>query len=70
MKNQKRTRKQRVYYGYHGRSTKRIPVIRLGGQYLSDFEFDIGDTIEITPEAGRIVITKVLVAGTDENSKA
>jgi len=70
MRNQKRTRKQRVYYGYHGRSTKRIPVIRLGGQYLSDFEFDIGDTIEITPEAGRIVITKVPAMQASENNKA
>jgi len=70
MRNYKGARKQRVYYGYHGRSTKRIPVIRLGGQYLSDFEFDIGDTIEITPEAGRIVITKVPATQACENNKA
>ena len=55
--NKKRTMK--VYYGHHSRSFSKHPVIRLGGKYLSNMDFKIGDAIEITTEFGRISIVKI-----------
>ena len=49
-------RRLKVYYG-HGTNYARHPVIRLGGKYLSLQDFKIGDMVEVTLEAGRIVIT-------------
>ena len=37
-------------------------MIRFGGVYLSALDFQIGDSIEITVERGKIVITKVTVS--------
>jgi hypothetical protein len=48
-----------VYYGYHGRSYKRHPVIRLAGKYLSLLDFKVGDKIEITLEPNLILINKL-----------
>ena len=56
-KNGKRSLK--IYYGYHSNSTKRRPYIRLCGDYLTAFDFQIGDAIEITGEKDKITITKV-----------
>ena len=53
----KNTRILKVYYGYHGRPYKQHPVIRLKGKYLATLDFRIGDTVEISAELGRIVIT-------------
>ena len=55
--NKKRTLK--VYYGYHCGSYKRHPVIRLGGKYLANMDFKVGDVIEITIESGHIRIEKI-----------
>jgi hypothetical protein len=58
-------RKLKVYRGHFclrfGHSYKAHPVISLGGIYLSAFDFQIGDVIEVSTEKGRIVITKVNV---------
>ena len=53
---------QKVYRGFQrrGYSFKEHPFIRLGGIYLSDFDFEIGDTIEVTIEPGKISINKML----------
>ena len=51
------TRRLKVYYGHHGKTYKRHPVIRLAGKYLSTLDFKIGDMVEVTVESGRIVIT-------------
>lgn len=40
------TRSLTVYYSY--RCNRRIPVIRIGGDYLHNMGFSIGDTITIT----------------------
>ncbi len=57
-----RRSKRKVYYAYARRSRKDIihPVIRLGGIYLREFGFNIGDDIEVSCEKGRIVINKIL----------
>ncbi len=57
-----RVKTQKVYRGYQKRShyvLKEHPIIRLSGIYLSNFDFEIGDNIEVSTEKGRIVITKV-----------
>jgi hypothetical protein len=53
----KRIRK--VYHAYYPGNRDPHPVIRIGGKYLSALEFDIGDTVEVVMEPGRIVITKI-----------
>ena len=54
-----KTRRLKVYYGHHGNSYQRHPVIRLGGKYLSLLDFKIGDMIEIKMERDSILITKL-----------
>jgi len=52
---------QKVYRGYHKRRGYAYiphPIVRIGGSYLSQFDFEIGDTIEVLIEKGRIVISK------------
>lgn len=51
-------RRLKIYYGHHSNSYKQHPVIRIAGKYLSPFDFKIGDQVEVTLEAGRILITK------------
>jgi hypothetical protein len=50
-----------VYYGIYngGLNNKAYPVIRMGGIYLAKLNFEIGDTIEVIFEPGRITIMKV-----------
>ncbi len=55
-------RKLKVYRGFQkrvGYSFKEHPIIRLSGIYLSDFDFEIGDKIEVEVENGKISITKL-----------
>jgi hypothetical protein len=52
----KRTLK--VCYGFHWKSNKKHPVINLGGHYLAQFDFKIGDFVEMTIENGQITIRK------------
>lgn len=58
-------RNLKVYYSHKGFPYDKKPVIRLGGDYLSEANFKIGDSIEIAAEPGRIVITKL-----ESNSKS
>lgn len=53
-------RKLKVYYGHHGNSYKRHPVIHLGGSYLIQLGFAIGDVIEVSGENGMITISRVI----------
>ena len=53
----------KVYYFHNGFPYIPIPVIRLGGKYLSNLDFKIGDTIEVVLETGKIVMSKVAVEG-------
>jgi hypothetical protein len=53
----KRTLK--VCYGFHWKSNKKHPVINLGGHYLAQFDFKVGDMVEVSIEKGQIVISKV-----------
>ena len=50
----------KVYYRYSP-PQGRFPKIRIAGKYLTEFDFEIGDTIEVKVEMGRITITKVSV---------
>jgi hypothetical protein len=52
-------RRLKVYYGHHGNSYLRHPVIRLAGKYLTQSDFKIGDLIEITIEQNHILISKL-----------
>ena len=51
----KRTRK--IYYIYQGRSC--VPFIRISGKYLSAYDLNIGDRIELTLSKGEITIHKI-----------
>lgn len=55
-KQQKRILK--VCYGYHRCSNRKHPVINLGGFYLSQMDFKVGDIVEVVIEKGQIVIKK------------
>ena len=49
----------RVYYRHYDNWVNNsYPMIRIGGKYLSHWNFEIGDTIEVTFEHGRITIAK------------
>jgi len=51
----KRTRK--IYYINQGRSC--VPYISISGKYLSAFDLNIGDRIELTLSKGEITIHKI-----------
>lgn len=53
-------RKLKVCYGYHGCSNRQHPVINLGGHYLKEFGFHVGDFVELTIEKEQIVIRKTI----------
>ena len=57
-KNQNK-RKLKVCYGFHYQSNKKHPLINLAGHYLSQFDFHVGDFVEVTIDRGQIVIRKV-----------
>jgi hypothetical protein len=52
-------RRLKVCYGYHSCSNRKHPIINLGGHYLRQFGFDVGDMVELTLVKGQIVIQKV-----------
>lgn len=55
-----RRRKQKVYYKHHGYEGGYFhPHIRIAGKYLKEFDFNIGDSIEVYVIKGKITITKV-----------
>ncbi|MGF0063649.1 SymE family type I addiction module toxin [Lachnospiraceae bacterium SGI.085] len=45
-------------YETSGRNYKSIPQIRLQGDWLKDFDFDIGTPINVECRGGAILITK------------
>lgn len=56
-KEQQMTRK--VYYGYYNNNDSGPhPVIRLGGKYLEDYGFRVGESINVKIDYSQIVITK------------
>lgn len=54
----RRYRQLTVYYGFTKRKFRKIPVIRLGGDYLYTIGFRIGDKLLIELETNKIIITK------------
>ncbi|MBI4930173.1 MAG: hypothetical protein HY841_05385 [Bacteroidetes bacterium] len=53
-------RNLKVYYGQYAHDSKQHPVIRLGGKYLQAlFNFNVGDTIEVSMHSGEIRIRKI-----------
>lgn len=55
-------RKQKVYYGHYGYEGGYFhPLIRIGGKYLKEFDFNVGDPIEISVAMGKITISKAPV---------
>ena len=53
-----RIARHRVSYLHAKGSRKRMPMIRLRGHYLADFNFNVGDTVELTVVENVITITK------------
>ena len=51
----KKTRK--IYYLYQGKGF--VPLIRISGKYLNDYDLNIGDRIELTLSKGEITIHKI-----------
>lgn len=47
---------RKVYY--YTRGSLFLPMIRLQGKYLTEFGFEIGDTIEVTTSENSITIIK------------
>lgn len=45
-------------YEASGRNYKSIPQIRLQGDWLKDFDFDIGTPITVVCQGGKLVITR------------
>ncbi|MCI0562702.1 MAG: type I toxin-antitoxin system SymE family toxin [Nitrososphaera sp.] len=59
-KNGKHKRVRKVYYGHYDREYgPPHPVIRLGGRYLEEYGFKVGDQINVQFDKGCIVIIKV-----------
>ena len=57
------TRKQKVYYLQYEDTWHRFtpqPMIRLAGKYLKDFNFNIGDQLEIDVSTDKIEIRRVV----------
>jgi len=54
-------RKQKVYYQHFGRKGETHPFIRIAGQYLKRFGFNVGDIIELNVGDGYITIKKSIV---------
>ncbi len=66
--NGKMRRLRKVYYAFYDRDYgPPHPVIRLGGKYLQKFGFNVGDTIEVNLDMGRITISKAADDGADQN---
>lgn len=55
-----RRKKQKVAYGnyaYEGGFFH--PMIKIAGKFLKDFDFNVGDSIEVNVSMGQITINKV-----------
>lgn len=51
-------KKQLTIYYHYTQSNKEVPLIRLQGQWLREFGFNIGEKIEVTLEENKLVINK------------
>lgn len=64
----KEHRKLKVYES-NGRNNKRIPPIKIQGEWLKELDFDIGTTINAECRDGAILITRAdTVWGTAKNA--
>lgn len=52
------TRRLRVYYAHRPKGYSKFPVIRLGGNYLTQAGFRIGDELEVSISPSILTITK------------
>lgn len=52
-------RRLKIQYGQYQGSYKRHPVIRLAGDWLRNFDFQVGDYVDITIEKGHMCISKI-----------
>jgi len=48
---------RKIYYLYQGNGF--VPLIRITGKYLCDYDLNIGDRIELTLSKGEITIHKI-----------
>ena len=48
---------RKIYYLFQGKGY--VPLIRISGKYLSAYDLNIGDKIELTLSKGEIVIHKI-----------
>ena len=62
MKEETKTRRLKVYSAQREKQKRPHPFIRLAGFYLSNFNFKIGDKVEVTLDANQITITKIMSA--------
>ena len=53
----KKIRKLKVYEA-SGRDYKRVPQIRLTGEWLKRLGFNIGDEIEVRCDAGKLILIR------------
>ena len=57
-----RRRQQKVYYKHHSYEGGYFhPHIRIAGKYLKEFDFNVGDSIEVYVTKGKITILKISV---------
>ncbi len=55
-----RRRQQKVYYKHHDYKGGYFhPHIRIAGKYLKEFDFNVGDSIEVYVTKGKITILKI-----------
>ena len=55
-----RRRQQKVYYKHHDYKGGYFhPHIRIAGKYLKEFDFNVGDSIEVYLTKGKITILKI-----------
>ena len=59
----KKTRK--IYYLHQGDDI--VPLIRIAGKYLKDYDLNIGDRIQLTFSEGEITIHKINQTERSEN---
>ena len=52
-------RRLKIQYGQYQGRYKHHPVIRLAGQWLSKFDFQVGDYVDIKIEKGHMCISKI-----------
>lgn len=53
-----KTHRELKVYETSGSNYKSVPQIRLQGEWLKDFDFDIGTCINVECKGGEILITK------------